>query len=132
MNRRYFFPLIKSIQGIPDLVFRQWRFTRYLWIIAGLLFIGIYIIGDYGIIQIFLKVREVQRLQEDINQLESEHAFLLEQKAQLEAGDKSVIEKIAREKFGMVKDGEVLYRVIMEKDKNTSSAKLNSLMKYTE
>lgn len=88
--------------------------------------------GDYGIIQIFLKVREVQRLQEDINQLDSEHASMLEQKSQLEAGDKTIIEKIAREKFGMVKDGEVLYKVVMEKDKNTSSNKLNSLTKYTE
>ena len=116
MRNRHGIPLFRSLQGIHNLVFKQWRLTRYLWIIAVLLFLAVYVIGDYGLVQIYFKLREVHRLREEISQLEDEHTTLKHQKAFLEAGDKEFIEKIAREKFGMIKDGEVLYRVVIGKE----------------
>ena len=80
---------------------------------------AVYIIGDYGLVQIYFKLREVHRLQEEIIQLEEEHSTLKRQKALLESGDKEFIEKIAREKFGMIKEGETLYRVVVGKDRNS-------------
>jgi cell division protein FtsB len=109
------------------LLFRQWRFTRYLWIIGGLLFLAVYVVGDYGILQIYFKIREVHELRNEIARLEEEHIILLQQKTLLEDNDRDFIEKIAREKFGMVKDGETLYKVIIEKDAEKSLDKENSL-----
>ena len=64
--------------------------------------------------------------------LEAEHKILNEQKALLEAGDPVFLEKIAREKFRMVRDGEVLYKIIMEKEHDTSPKESNSLSEQND
>ena len=51
-----------------------------------------------------------RQLQEKILQAEAETKELQAQIKALE-GDKKTIEKIAREKYGMAKDGETIYRV---------------------
>ena len=127
MRNRHGLPIFRSLQGIHNLVFKQWRFVRYLWIVAVLLFMAVYVIGDYGLVQIYFKLREVHRLGAEIAQLENEYATLKRQKAQLETGDKEFLERIAREKFGMIKNGESLYRVVIGKDRNDRLDEIRTL-----
>ena len=80
-----------------------------------------------ALFRFILNSGKYNRLREEISQLEDEHTTLKHQKAFLEAGDKEFIEKIAREKFGMIKDGEVLYRVVIGKDSKNGLEEINSL-----
>ena len=90
---------------------------KYLIVIGILIFIYVYIIGDYGIFQLISKKSEEKRLKEDIETLTSEKENLKKEKKLVDKGDLNVIEKIAREKYGMVKKGEKVYQIDMkEKD----------------
>ncbi len=92
---------------------------KYLFVIGILIFIYVYIVGDYGIFQIISKKSEEKRLKEEIETLTSEQENLKKEKELIDKGDLKVIEKIAREKYGMVKKGEKVYRInIKEKDKD--------------
>ncbi len=54
--------------------------------------------------------REKANLEEQIRTAEAEQRALQAQSKALD-GDKAAIEKVAREKYGMVKEGETVYRV---------------------
>jgi cell division protein FtsB len=54
---------------------------------------------------------EKRELEREIEQIQIENSKLRSQINMLET-DLKYIEKIAREKYGMVKDGEVIYKII--------------------
>jgi len=84
---------------------------RNLALLGGLLFLYVYVAGDYGLYQLYGRWRAVERLEVEIRTLEEERAVLQERQVLLEAGDLEVIERIARERYGMVRPGESIYRV---------------------
>jgi cell division protein FtsB len=89
---------------------------RQLYWILGVLalltfFIIFFVIGDYGLYQIYLLNRQKHQIRDHIAELKVEQDSLLAEKARLE-GDLDYIEKLARERYRMAKKGEKVFRVI--------------------
>ncbi|HWP83474.1 MAG TPA: septum formation initiator family protein [Bacteroidota bacterium] len=80
-------------------------------IIIGAILLGFFVLlnnkGVIARVQLELERREVQ---EKVRQAEEETKQLQAQLKALE-GDKKTIEKIARERYGMAREGETIYRV---------------------
>ncbi len=66
--------------------------------------------GPRGVMKRVQLQREKAGLEEQIRAAEAEQRTLQAQSKALD-GDKAAIEKVAREKYGMVKEGETVYRV---------------------
>ena len=91
--------------------YRRW-FGRRTWLLLGAVVIAyIYLLSDYGIYNLWVQKRQADDLQQEIAELQQEREELLKLKKQLESQDPQYIEKIARERYGMVRKGETLYRV---------------------
>ena len=95
---------------------------RQLYWILGVLsvltfFIIFFVIGDYGLYQIFLLNRQKHQIQNHIEELKIEQDSLLAEKSRLET-DMDYIEKLARERYRMAKKGEKVFRVIEKHSKN--------------
>lgn len=84
------------------------KFTALGVVVAGI----IYLPGFLKIQQ--LKSRE-RELGERIIQLKKQNAVLENEKMKLEK-DMTYLEKVAREKLGMTKKGEIVYRVVPHKE----------------
>lgn len=77
--------------------------------------LGAYLVfGNRGILQRVRYQQEKTELQEKIRAAEQETKDLQSQSKALD-GDKKAIEKVAREKYGMVREGEKVYKVNKEK-----------------
>jgi cell division protein FtsB len=90
------------------------------WILGGLslitVFLIFFVIGDYGLYQIYQVNRQKQHIQAHLKQLMAEQDSLLAERQRLE-GDLNYIEKLAREKYRMAKKGEKVFRVIEHSSK---------------
>ncbi|MFP4546661.1 MAG: FtsB family cell division protein [Fidelibacterota bacterium] len=75
------------------------------------LFILIFVIGDYGLYQIYVLNKNKTKVEQSIRDLQSQKDSLIVQKEDLE-NDLEYIEKIARERYRMAKKGEKVFRVI--------------------
>jgi len=75
----------------------------------------LFISGPRGSWQLYKRDREKEQLQNDIKELELRKAELDSEKTKLE-NDPAYIEKIAREKYNMKKEGEQVYRIENDKD----------------
>ena len=84
---------------------------RTLGLLGGLFFLYVYVAGDYGLYQLYVKWNSIDRLRTEIAALERERGDLLAQRISLRRGDPTMIERIARERYGMVRSGETAYRV---------------------
>lgn len=73
------------------------------------------IFGNYGAYQMVVIKRQKMNLEKEIEQLKKDQAQLLKNREQIKS-DLAYIEKVAREKYSMVKPGEHVYQVI-PKDK---------------
>ncbi|MBI3005662.1 MAG: septum formation initiator family protein [Ignavibacteriales bacterium] len=83
---------------------------RVFFLFLGL-FIGSYVVfGNYGILTRIRLERQRSETLEKIRKAQEETQNLLAQIKRLET-DKHEIEKIAREKYGMAREGETVYRV---------------------
>jgi len=82
-------------------------------ILFGIVFIivFVYIFGDYGLYRYFVLRREGNRLEQELKQLEQEAQGLEKEIQLLKQRDPKYFERIAREKFGLVKPGETIYRL---------------------
>lgn len=95
---------------------------RHLYWILGVLslitvFIIFFVIGDYGLYQIYLLNRQKSQIQSHIEQLKTERDSLVAEIPRLE-NDLDFIEKLARERYRMAKKGEKVFRVIERPIKN--------------
>ena len=81
---------------------------------AGLLLLGYVLFNNQGVLQRYRLERERRAMILKIQQAEKEQKQLQEQSKALE-GDKKAVEKVAREKYGMVREGEKVYRVAPKK-----------------
>ena len=66
--------------------------------------------GSHGVIQRVKLQNQKEELQAKIRDAEEETKQLQSESKALE-GDKKAIEKVAREKYGMVREGETVYKV---------------------
>ena len=83
------------------------KWIYYLIIVCVL---AIVIPGRRGLLNLFRLNRKAYQLRQEIKQLELEKARL---EKEIEAlGDPEVIEQIAREKYGMAKKDEKIYRIV--------------------
>ena len=77
--------------------------------------LGLYVLfGSHGVIQRSKLLHEKADLGEKIQQAEEEQRRLQAEVKALE-GDKKAIEKIARERYGMHREGETVYKVSKKK-----------------
>ncbi len=88
---------------------------RLYWILAVLsfvtLFIIFFVIGDYGLYQIYVLKKQKNRITGHITELKLEQGSMQAERNRLET-DMEYIEKLARERYRMAKKGEKVFRVI--------------------
>ena len=71
----------------------------------------VFIFGDHGLLKLYNIKNERKEIQKKISQLREEKEILKNEKSKIE-NDLDYIEKIAREKYKMVKPGEKIFKVI--------------------
>ena len=96
------------------------NFRKLYWTLAILfgiaIFLVFFVIGDYGLYQIYLLHKQKTQVEEHIDRLKAEQDTLIMERTRLES-DLKFIEKLAREKYRMARKGEKVFRVI-ERPKN--------------
>jgi cell division protein FtsB len=87
------------------------KVARLLLVIVLLLIGAIFIAGDVGLWNLWTAQRRLNRIREEITVLEQENASL---KAEIELlrNDPFAIEKVARERYGYLRPGDKVYRII--------------------
>ncbi len=91
-------------RGAPAKVLRILGWTVAIWFVSAILF------GDSGLFSI-LRMRSMKRaIENEIEVLEEVKAATEERRDDLK-NDPETIEELAREEYGMIKDGEICYRV---------------------
>ena len=73
--------------------------------------LGLFIFDDLGLLKWFSLRKERIRIQYEIDELIQREAHLTEEIGKIKSDD-TYLEKIAREKFQMVKPGEKVFRVV--------------------
>lgn len=91
---------------------KRWR--HVVWILAGLLFLLLFVGGDNGCYQIWRQKKYHKKLEKDLQVQQAESSKLQKECDALSRKDPAIIEKKAREELGMVKKGEEVYQVIIE------------------
>ena len=85
-------------------------FQGLVFLICFSLFI-IFIFGDHGLLKLYKIKKKRKKIQANITQLRNEREKAAAEKNKIE-NDLNYIEKIAREKYKMVKPGEKIFKVI--------------------
>jgi cell division protein FtsB len=92
--------------GSPAKILRILGWTLAIWFGSAIL------LGDSGLFSIFQMRGMKGSLRDEVEALESKRDETAEYRDAL-ANDPEMIEKVARETYGMIKDGEVTYRVTL-------------------
>ena len=92
----------------------QKQFIRGIIFLLCVTLLIIFIFGDHGLLQLYKLERERAKVQAQIAQLRKERERVMVEKNRLE-NDIQYLEKLARERYRMVKPGEKVYKVIPEK-----------------
>ncbi len=97
----------KAVDAILKLV-KNKRITVRL--VLGLLVGGYVLFGSHGVLQRLRLQYEKQELEQMIKDAEAETKRLQAESKALD-GNPKAIEKVAREKYGMIREGETVYKV---------------------
>ena len=89
----------------------QKQFIQGLVFLICMSLIIIFIFGDHGLIKLYKIKSQRKKIQNHITQLREEREKRKEEKNKIE-NDLEYIEKIAREKYKMVKPGEKIFKVV--------------------
>ena len=95
----------------------QKQFIRGIIFLLCITLLIIFIFGDHGLLQLYKLKRDRAKVQAQISQLRKERERVTVEKNRLE-NDIQYLEKLARERYRMVKPGEKVYKVIPEKKGN--------------
>lgn len=96
-------------RGAPAKVLRILGWTIAIWFVSAILF------GDSGLFSI-LRMKNMRRaIEDEIEVLEEVKAATEERRDDLK-NDPETIEELAREEYGMIRDGEITYRVKHDDD----------------
>ncbi|HEY5133437.1 MAG TPA: septum formation initiator family protein [Candidatus Krumholzibacteriaceae bacterium] len=90
--------------------------ARALLIIVLVLIALVFIAGDVGLVKLWGAQREMKDLSAKITQLESRNALLSAEIDRLR-NDPFSIEKVAREKYGYLRPGDKVYRIVTYPEK---------------
>jgi len=100
---------------VRSLFSRVWSNKKLSAILAGAFVILLYVLfNNQGVLQRVRLEREKKEMLQKIGKAEQEQKQLQDQSKALD-GDKKAVEKVAREKYGMVREGEKVYRVAPKK-----------------
>jgi cell division protein FtsB len=110
MDSKFYRKIKKQIA--PQNIFEKIRANkRFSAVILGSIVLLLYIFfNSNGILARLRLEHQKVEIQEKIRAAEEEQKKLKEQSKALD-GDKKAIEKVAREKYGMVREGEKVYKV---------------------
>lgn len=91
------------------------NFKRLYWILGSLfgiaIFLIFFVIGDYGLYQIYQLHKQKNSIETNIDRLKGEQDSLRRESSRLES-DLKYIEKLARERYRMARKGEKVFRVL--------------------
>ena len=104
----------KSRRAQQQVAATQKQFIRGIIFLLCITLLIIFIFGDHGLLQLYKLKRDRAEVQAQIAQLRKERERVMVEKNQLE-NDIQYLEKLARERYRMVKPGEKVYKVIPEK-----------------
>ena len=110
MRKRFYKKSFNQKKSSPFFIFQKQFFKGLVFLICFSLII-IFVFGDHGLLKLYKIKSERQMIQEKIVALREEREKLKTEKIKIE-NDLSYIEKIAREKYKMVKPGEKIFKVV--------------------
>ena len=110
MRKRFYKKSFKQNKPSTFLIFQKQFFKGLVLLICFSLVI-VFIFGDHGLLKLYKIKSERQMVQKKIAALREEREKLKTEKIKIE-NDLSYIEKIAREKYKMVKPGEKIFKVV--------------------
>ncbi len=79
-----------------------------------ILFLYLFLGGPYGLIKIISLYSKIKKIESKTDRFMAEKVILTKKCESLKT-DLFIIEKIARQKLGMIKNGEIVYRIIKKK-----------------
>jgi cell division protein FtsB len=88
-------------------------------LVLAALLVYVFVFSRHGYLRRRELARENRRLQQELAEMRAENARLREELSRLD--DPEAVEKLAREKLGLVKEGDKVYRFV-EKDKKSGNA----------
>ncbi len=91
-------------------LFKKKKIKSAFILLGTILVTYIFVGGDYGFYRIWRQKAQIASLKEDIDDLKEDNERL-EREIELLQNDMTYIEKIAREEYGMHKEGETVYRI---------------------
>ena len=105
-------PKLRRVQ--QQVAATQKQFIRGIILLLCITLLILFIFGDHGLLQLYKLKRDRAKVQAQIAQLRKERERVMVEKNRLE-NDIQYLEKLARERYRMVKPGEKVYKVIPEK-----------------
>jgi cell division protein FtsB len=96
---------------------------------AGLvvvLLLYVFVLGDYSVFEVGSLYLEKEKLRERVSRMEKEEKELVETERAIR-NDSLELERLAREKIGMVKPGEKLFKAVIVDDASGVTDQLDSL-----
>ena len=119
-----FYSLNLVYPPMPEPINRKRNLFRVMLIIAAA-FLIVLVLGKYNVFTIWRFQQQKTELENKVQALKIENQRLTDQIEALK-NDPQVIEKIAREKFGMVGRDEVIYRILADSNDTISSDSLDN------
>ena len=110
MRKNFYKKSLKRNKPGSLLIFQKQFFKGIVFLVFFSLII-VFIFGDHGLLKLYKIKNERQVIQKRIASLREEREKLKGEKIKIE-NDLNYIEKIAREKYKMVKPGEKIFKVI--------------------
>jgi cell division protein FtsB len=99
------------------------RAKAFLWWLMGLatslVLMMVFVLSDHGLYELYQLKRQQAMIEERIQELEIENEQMAEEKQRLES-DMEYIERLARERYRMAREGEKVFRVIPKSEGTTS------------
>lgn len=102
------------LKNVVRYIFHRKKFFLYLVILLAILSFAVF--GKKGILQRVELEMENRQLKEKLAQEQQKTIMLQKEIEEIKTSDKKV-EKVAREKYGMIKDGEEIYKVVTDSTK---------------
>ncbi len=100
---------------LSGMLAKLWSNKKLSAVVAAAFVILLYVLfNSQGVIHRMKLERQKKEMELKIQQAEQEQKQLQDQSKALD-GDKKAVEKVAREKYGMVREGEKVYRVAPKK-----------------
>ena len=93
--------------------YKTWIY-RLVKIGFSLWFLYLFLGGQYGLVKIIALYTNIKNTEKATEKMEAERIILSEKCRRLQT-DPFTIEKIAREKLAMIKEGEVVYKIIQKR-----------------